>query len=148
MGFYEKAKVGMEAEIENNKETIKALELEKTIAEEALKKDFFAMTKKENEIMSSDTAFFVDPLTTKRAAEKVLKTKVFKEKASNSPRGIKGLSRSGEIDEFASLSPAALKRKTVKELASYLSKRGVTITDKNGKTLKKAELLDAVNTNL
>jgi len=146
--FYEKARTEMEVEIEKNEETIKALKLEKTMAEEALKKDFFAMTKKENEMMLSETAFFVDPTTTERATDKVLKTKVFKEKVSNSPRGVKGLSRSGEIDEFASLTPAALKRKTVKELASFLSKRGVAITDENGKTLKKAALLEAVNKNL
>jgi len=48
------------------------------------------------------------------------------------------------VDDWASLADSTLKRKTVAQLTEYLSGKGVTATDSSGKSLKKAELLEAV----
>jgi len=135
---YEKAKAEMEVEVEKVKVATKALEAEKTA--------MIASGPEISEQSIQDTDQLKSTTITEKAVKKVVKKKkVLKEKTSKSPKGVKGVSEGGEIDEFASLTPAALKRKTVKELTSYLSKRGITVTDENGKPLKKAILLEAVN---
>jgi len=48
------------------------------------------------------------------------------------------------VDNWASFAESTLKRKTVAQLTEYLSGKGVTATDSSGKSLKKAELLEAV----
>mmetsp|Transcript_37883 Transcript_37883/g.69999 ORF Transcript_37883/g.69999 Transcript_37883/m.69999 type:complete len:547 (-) Transcript_37883:290-1930(-) len=48
------------------------------------------------------------------------------------------------VDDWASLADSTLKRKTVAQLTEYLSGKGVTASDSSGKSLKKAELLEAV----
>eukprot|EP00581_Thalassiosira_minuscula_P006550 CAMPEP_0183742500 /NCGR_PEP_ID=MMETSP0737-20130205/64729_1 /TAXON_ID=385413 /ORGANISM="Thalassiosira miniscula, Strain CCMP1093" /LENGTH=555 /DNA_ID=CAMNT_0025978087 /DNA_START=90 /DNA_END=1757 /DNA_ORIENTATION=- len=47
-------------------------------------------------------------------------------------------------DDWALLAESTLKRKTVAQLTEYLTGKGVTATDSSGKSLKKAELLEAV----
>lgn len=85
----------------------------------------------------------------KKKVKKVIKKKVKSTKASDKKTAQTGetLGDSENVgnNPFKSLTPAALKRKTVQELSTYLSERGVSVTDENGKTLKKSLLLDAVN---
>jgi len=151
---YEKANAEMMTEVGKTKEATKALEIENTAAKEALKKSFFTSAKRENETIGpriieepiQDRDWLQSPRNTQGGAKKVpKKKKVLKENVSKNSKRVKGVSVVGDINEFASLTPSALKRKTVKELSSYLTKRGVTVTDENGKTLKKALLLEAVN---
>jgi hypothetical protein len=51
---------------------------------------------------------------------------------------------SGGSENWNSLSESTLKRKTVKELTSYLEEKGLTTTGGDGKTLKKADLVAVV----
>jgi hypothetical protein len=47
-------------------------------------------------------------------------------------------------EDWSKLSTTALKRKTVKELTTYLKSKGTSVTDADGKTLKKADLVELV----
>jgi hypothetical protein len=49
-----------------------------------------------------------------------------------------------DANDWTSLSKSTISRKTVKELSEYLDSKGVATTGSDGKTLKKAELIEAV----
>lgn len=51
---------------------------------------------------------------------------------------------SAAVNNWATLAESTLKRKTVAQLTEYLNGKGVAATDSSGKSLKKAELLEAV----
>jgi len=76
------------------------------------------------------------------------------EESSPPPPGPKGskkatVAKSAPVDvsegnPWGTLAPSSLKRKTVKDLTSYLSERGVDTKGDDGKALKKALLVEAV----
>jgi len=47
-------------------------------------------------------------------------------------------------DDWSTMAPSKLKRKTVADMTAYLEARGVTTTNSDGKPLKKAELVEAI----
>ncbi|CAJ1940316.1 unnamed protein product [Cylindrotheca closterium] len=54
--------------------------------------------------------------------------------------------KTGAEDSWSTLSQSTLTRKTVKQLTDYLSTKGVDTTDEDGKPLKKALLVEAIQT--
>ncbi|CAB9515960.1 expressed unknown protein [Seminavis robusta] len=81
------------------------------------------------------------PAKTKvQATNDTPKKKVKKEAAATKTNG------AAEPD-WTSFAQSTLKRKTVKELTSYLETKGVEVTDENGKTLKKDSLVGLVLSN-
>jgi DNA primase catalytic subunit len=86
----------------------------------------------------SEELFFGEPLKPKASSKSATKkaAKKVTEKAAT-----KTASKS---DDWSTLSMSTLKRKTVKDLSDYLSERGVEVTHDDGKPMKKAELVSAV----
>lgn len=90
----------------------------------------------------------------KKAATKKAKKAATKAKRKPAPKKAatkktptltkKAARTSTAVDDWASLAESTLKRKTVAQLTEYLTRKGVSATDSSGKSLKKAELLEAV----
>mmetsp|Transcript_3122 Transcript_3122/g.7327 ORF Transcript_3122/g.7327 Transcript_3122/m.7327 type:complete len:508 (+) Transcript_3122:70-1593(+) len=87
---------------------------------------------KKKSVKGETTAEAQKPPAKKAAAKKKAATK----KAT--------VAKKSSADSWSTLSPSTLSRKTVKQLTDYLSTKGVSTTDEDGKTLKKALLVEAV----
>ena len=141
----------MDADNKSNKKT-KAVAMEKKREEEAR---FVAAEKIKAEkgaeaAKSKSSAATKEKKSSKKKAQKKASTKKKSSKtvskvevvSAPSPEKVVVVKANGE--DWKSLADSTLKRKTVAQLTGYLTGKGVAVTDDSGKTLKKAELLDAV----
>eukprot|EP00579_Thalassiosira_antarctica_P001485 CAMPEP_0201869562 /NCGR_PEP_ID=MMETSP0902-20130614/3030_1 /ASSEMBLY_ACC=CAM_ASM_000551 /TAXON_ID=420261 /ORGANISM="Thalassiosira antarctica, Strain CCMP982" /LENGTH=657 /DNA_ID=CAMNT_0048395089 /DNA_START=34 /DNA_END=2007 /DNA_ORIENTATION=- len=82
--------------------------------------------------------------TAKKASTKAKTVAKSTTATEKSPVVKKASTTAAPVDDWASLAESTLKRKTVAQLTEYLTGKGVLSTDGSGKSLKKAELLEAV----
>mmetsp|Transcript_19336 Transcript_19336/g.28616 ORF Transcript_19336/g.28616 Transcript_19336/m.28616 type:complete len:495 (-) Transcript_19336:134-1618(-) len=155
----ERAKVEMEAAARKAKEEMKNAEEDIATVEKAKKKARVKGGSISSPATTPESNSIKDPKISKGSAKDKTKAKkkvkkVIKKRVKNSKSADKESVEAGATlgdgkdvgnNPFKSLTSSALKRKTVQELSTYLSERGVSVTDEDGKTLKKSLLLDAVN---
>ena len=114
-------------------------------AESAKSKSSVATKKKKKSTKKKAQKKAVKKASTKKKAAKKKATKtISKVEVVSAPSPEKVVVVKANPDDWKTLADSTLKRKTIAQLTDYLTGKGVVVTDDSGKTLKKAELLDAV----
>lgn len=132
-----KAKVAAEAE-KKREEEAKYVAAQKNVDKKMTKGVEAAQAKAEVETKKKVVATKKKSTTTKAKAKAATAKKTATKNAAPAP--VASAASSVSDDDWTQLTEATLKRKTVAELTEYLTGKGVSVA----KTMKKADLLDAV----
>ena len=137
--------VAMEKKREEEARFVASEKMKAEKGAESAKSKSSAATKKKKSIKKKAQKKAVKKASTKKKAAKKKATKtISKVEVVSAPSPEKVVVVKANPDDWKTLADSTLKRKTIAQLTDYLTGKGVVVTDDSGKTLKKAELLDAV----
>lgn len=130
---------------------------EKLLAEEAAAAAAAAAKKMEEKLLANEAAATaaakeetkkmtkgVETAQAKAGAEKKIITKKATKSATTSTKSTAKKATASDVDDWSTLAESTLKRKSVAQLTEYLTGKGATVTHSDGKSMNKAELLEAV----